>query len=201
MNDAIKSLPRVYLAGPEVFMPEAVAIGAHKCALAEQYGFQGVFPLDNALDLDGLDKHEQAARIWSANEDLMRGCDGLIANLTPFRGVSMDSGTAFEVGFMRALGRPVIGYTTVEDYYASRSRLYRQSEHVLAFDGDCPDYEVEDFALAENLMISCAISSYGFDVAIDTTDGASLANMRAFEDCLKSFRSWFAGLRGSHQHG
>ena len=30
-----------------------------------------------------------------ANEDLMRSCDALIANLTPFRGVSMDAGTAF----------------------------------------------------------------------------------------------------------
>ena len=41
----------------------------------------------------------------------MRSCDAAVANLTPFRGVSADAGTAFEVGFMRALGRPVLGYT------------------------------------------------------------------------------------------
>ena len=54
----------------------------------------------------------------------MRTCDLLIANLTPFRGVSTDAGTAFEVGFMRALGRPVLGYTnTIADYRERTERI------------------------------------------------------------------------------
>ena len=59
----------------------------------------------------------------------MRSCDLLIANLTPFRGVSMDSGTAFEVGFMRALGRPVLGYTTATDTIGSARRPIGSATH------------------------------------------------------------------------
>jgi nucleoside 2-deoxyribosyltransferase len=86
-----------------------------------------VFPLDASLDLAGLAKAEQARRISAANEGLMRSCDLLIANLTPFRGVSMDAGTAFEVGFMRALGRPVLGCTNVAADYRQRAEAYRRA--------------------------------------------------------------------------
>ena len=116
---------RVYLAGPEVFLPDARAIGAQKCRLAAEAGLEGAFPLDAQLNLDRLPPSEQARRISVANEGLMRSCDALIANLTPFRGVSADSGTAFEVGFMRALGRPVFGYTNVIANYTARSAAFR----------------------------------------------------------------------------
>src|SRR5215469_7956330 len=33
--------PRIYLAGPEVFLPEARAIGAAKCRLAAEAGLEG----------------------------------------------------------------------------------------------------------------------------------------------------------------
>ena len=52
----------------------------------------------------------------------MHSCDALVANLTPFRGVSADAGTAFEVGFMRALGRPVLGYTYTGLAYVERPK-------------------------------------------------------------------------------
>ena len=86
----------------------------------------------------------------------MRSCDALIANLTPFRGVSMDSGTAFEVGFMQALGRPLAGYTNVTPDYAERARAFR-ARGPATMDGDRADLEIEDFGLAENLMIEVAI--------------------------------------------
>src|SRR3990170_3348682 len=98
-------------------------VTAQLCAEA---GFDGAFPLDPQLDLDRLTKREKARRISLANEGLMRSCDLLIANLTPFRGASMDSGTAFEVGFMRALGRPVFGYTNVVADYRERAEHYRR---------------------------------------------------------------------------
>ena len=99
---------RVYLAGPEVFLPEPMEAGRRKCAVAERHGVVGLYPLDAALDLRGLGKHLQAARISEANEGLMRQADAVIANLTPFRGISVDSGTAFEVGFMRAKASSLI---------------------------------------------------------------------------------------------
>jgi nucleoside 2-deoxyribosyltransferase len=151
---------RIYLAGPEVFLPDATAFGRRKVEICAAHGLEGVFPLDNQFDLDGLDRREQARRISLANEEAMRSSDAAIANLTPFRGVSMDAGTAFEVGFMRALGRPVFGYTTTAADYAARAHVYRNNGP-LAFDYDAPGHEVEDFGLAENLMIPIAIAETG----------------------------------------
>ena len=66
--------PRIYLAGPEVFLPEARAIGVEKCRLAAEAGFEGAFPLDAQLDLARLPPAEQARRI-SAGE---RGSHALV---------------------------------------------------------------------------------------------------------------------------
>ena len=47
-------LLRVYLAGPDVFLPNAAEIGRRKREICAQYGFEGVFPLDNELNLDHI---------------------------------------------------------------------------------------------------------------------------------------------------
>lgn len=178
--EARDSRPRIYLAGPEVFLPNAREVGAEKHRVATEAGFEGVFPLDNALDLAGLGKVDQARRISLANEDLMRSCAALVANLTPFRGVSMDAGTAFEVGFMRALGRPVAGYTNARDDYRDRSHTFRggTAHH---FDADRPHIEIEDFGLAENLMIEIAIAESGCTVVRShVAAGTEMTDLTAF---------------------
>jgi nucleoside 2-deoxyribosyltransferase len=178
--------PRIYLAGPEVFLPDAQAVGARKAALCTQHGLDGVFPLDAGLDLAGLAKPEQARAISAANEGLMRSCAGLIANLTPFRGVSMDAGTAFEVGFMRALQRPVLGYTNVAADYRARCEAYRRSVPQLALlDADHPEADIEDFEGAENLMIEAAIlASGGAVVRTAVPAGQEMRDLAGFEACL-----------------
>lgn len=176
--------PRIYLAGPEVFWPEALQLGGRKRDLAAAAGFEGVFPLDQTLELGGLTRHEQARRISLANEALMRTCDLLIANLTPFRGASMDAGTAFEIGFMRALGRPVVGYTNAAPDYSERAALYR-SRGIPAGDCDGPSVEIEDFDLAENLMIAIAIEEAGGSVVRNTVAlGTEMTDLQGFERCL-----------------
>jgi nucleoside 2-deoxyribosyltransferase len=176
--------PRIYLAGPEVFLPEARAVGAEKCRLAAQAGLEGAFPLDAQLDLARLPPAEQARRISQANEGLMRSCDAIIANLTPFRGVSMDAGTAFEVGFMQALGRPLAGYTNVTHHYSARAQAFR-ARGPASMDSDRPDLEIEDFGLAENLMIEVAIASSGGRVVRrDVAPGTELTDLAAFAQCL-----------------
>ena len=176
--------PRLYLAGPEVFLPDATAMGQAKQALCRRFGFEGVFPLDASLDLTGLPKREQARRIAQANEAAMLSCAALIANLTPFRGASMDAGTAFEVGFMRALGRPVLGYTNVVADYRRRAEAYRRT-HVSAPDTDAPDVAIEDFDLAENLMIEVAILASGGEVIRrGVPAGREMRDLAGFEACL-----------------
>ena len=176
--------PRIYLAGPEVFLPDARAVGSEKCRLAAQAGLEGAFPLDAELTVEGMDPGEQARCISAANEALMRSCAALIANLTPFRGASADAGTAFEVGFMRALGRPVSGYTNVAPDYAERARIFR-SRGPSAHDGDRSDVAIEDFGLSENLMLEAAIRDCGCRlVRRSVPAGAELTDLSAFADCL-----------------
>lgn len=191
---------RIYLAGPEVFLPDPIEAGRRKCELALRYGFIGLYPLDAALTLDGLSKAEQARRISAANEDLMRQADVLIANLTPFRGVSMDSGTAFEVGFMRALGRPVLGYTNVMPDYATRAAAFRQ-RGFSTDDGDRPDLQVEDFDAAENLMITCAIEASGATVVRQAVaPGLEIEHLGGFELCLQQLQRQMLGTGATLLH-
>ena len=179
---------RIYLAGPEVFLPEAIAFGREKGRLAADAGFEGVFPLDQTLDLAGLTRREQARSISLANEALMRTCDLLIANLTPFRGASMDAGTAFEVGFMRALGRPVLGYTNTASDYSVRATALR-ARGITAGDCDGPAIEIEEFGLAENLMIAIAIEeSGGTVVRSSVAAGREMTALQGFQQCLDQAR-------------
>jgi nucleoside 2-deoxyribosyltransferase len=183
---------RVYLAGPEVFLPDAIEVGRAKLAMAREAGFEGLFPLDQQLGLDGLPRLEQARRISLANEALMRSADLLIANLTPFRGVSMDAGTAFEVGFMRALGRPVLGYTNVPGDYRGRAEAFR-ARGIPTGDSDAIGFEIEDFGMVENLMIAVAIVESGGSVIEGLAPaGAEMADLDAFARCLDEARRLFA---------
>lgn len=174
---------RIYLAGPEVFHPDALAIGRAKIEVAAAAGFEGLFPLDTQLPLNGLPATEQARRISLANEALMRSCDLLIANLTPFRGVSMDAGTAYEIGYMRALGRPVLGYSNVAGDYRRRAEAFRKRGIP---DGDCdrPDCEIEDFGMSENLMIAVAILESGGSI-VDRDLGSDMRDLAAFRMSLE----------------
>ena len=189
--------PRIYLAGPDVFLPNAGAHGQVKALLCAAAGFDGAFPLDQSLDLDRLPSFEQARQISLANEALMRSCDLLIANLTPFRGASMDCGTAFEVGFMRALGRPVLGYSNCTDDYAVRAARSR-AHGFSAGDCDGPAIEIENFGLAENLMIEIAIRESGSRVMRTAVpEGDEMTDLDGFKACLSEARRLFPGGNGS----
>jgi hypothetical protein len=57
----------------------------------------------------------------------------------------MDSVAAFVVGFMHALGQPVLGYTNVTADYRERAEIYRRAPPT-SLDAGCPDAEIVDFA-------------------------------------------------------
>jgi nucleoside 2-deoxyribosyltransferase len=114
-------LPRAYLAGPDVFLPAPLKFAQRKKDLCSRYGIEGVFPLDAVVDLDGAAPSEAALRISRANEGLIRTCQLVIAHITPFRGPSADVGTAYEIGFARALGLAIFAYSNVSKDFASRT--------------------------------------------------------------------------------
>ena len=189
----LKQRPRIYLAGPEVFLPDAHTIGEEKARLAADAGFEGLFPLDQSLSLAGLSPAEKAARIYGADRDMMLACDLCIANLTPFRGVSMDSGTAFEVGFMRALRKPIFAYTNTSSEYRVRAERFR-ARGIPAGEFDRPDLMIEDFGLAENLMIEMAIvESGGAVVRSAVKPGKEAVDLAGFRTCLDQARRLLLG--------
>ncbi|MCW8914582.1 MAG: nucleoside 2-deoxyribosyltransferase [Magnetovibrio sp.] len=153
---------KVYLAGPDVFFPDAKAHGERLKATCVQYGLEGVFPLDANLDLIGLSKSDAANAIYKANVALIDGCDALIANMTPFRGVNMDTGTAFEMGYAKAQGKVVVGYSENPALYLDRvkSGFSTQVDEAGELrDGD--GLVVEDFGLTDNLMMVCGAEFVG----------------------------------------
>ena len=96
---------RVYLAGPDVFLPDAVAIGRRKKELCAHYGFEGLYPFDNEISGDHLGTRVDLL-IYRANVAMIHEADFGIFNLTPFRGSSADVGTVFELGMFAALAKP-----------------------------------------------------------------------------------------------
>jgi len=141
---------RVYLAGPEVFLADREAIAAAKKAICAEHGLIGVFPTDPAPPAPQADADWM--RIYLGNEAHIHGCDALIANLTPFRGASADLGTAYELGFMRALGRPVRGYSNAPGNFTTRSLAALRGAVGRRANGaweDADGMEVEDFGLTD----------------------------------------------------
>ncbi|RKD52667.1 nucleoside 2-deoxyribosyltransferase [Rhizobium sp. WW_1] len=115
---------RAYLAGPEVFLPNAREILDRKIALARHYGFTPVSPGDLAVP-ETETRGQRGLAISAINEKLMTSADLIIANLTPFRGVAADVGTAFELGFMCARGCPAFAFSNCTDNHFERvSKLY-----------------------------------------------------------------------------
>ena len=180
---------RIYLAGPEVFLPNAAAVLKAKQELSAAYGFVGVSPLDNEIGASMLPKQEIAHRISAANEDAMRSCQLLIANLTPFRGPSADVGTAYELGFGRALGLPVFGYTNVAGTLLERTRQELGNQVKPRGGGEFEDsfgLAIEDFDVADNLMLVGAILSCGTELVVSPTPPERrFTDLSGFEECLR----------------
>ena len=184
---------RVYLAGPDVFLPDPLARAAALKAVCARHGLVGVSPLDGLVggDPEAWGELSEAFRIARRNEAHIAGCDALIANLTPFRGPSADAGTVFELGFMRALERPVFGWSNSAADFVARSRAFCGAE---ARDGE--GLLLEDFAgLADNLMIDGAIAaSGGVLVRLDVAQAEAWRELGAFEACVEAAARYFDNI-------
>ncbi|HYF08435.1 MAG TPA: nucleoside 2-deoxyribosyltransferase [Acetobacteraceae bacterium] len=186
---------RVYLAGPEVFLRDAAAIGAAKRAICARHGLAGVFPTDPHPDLAGAPPG--AAHLYRQNEAHLHGCDALIANLTPFRGPSADAGTVFELGLMRGLGRTCFGYAAVAGDFAARTLAFLGPRVRRRGDGAWEDEEgmaVEEFGLADNLMIEEGIRASGGMLLLGPP--APWRDLALFERCVERAAAVLRGRSG-----
>lgn len=141
---------KLYLAGPDVFLPDAFEQGERLKALCAEFGVQGLYPLDHSVPEGIVEPVEQARWIYQANLELIRQADVVLANLNPFRGAEPDSGTAFELGYAAALGKPLFGY--IDEGGSCTERLPCE------WKGDQPGRDrdgnqIEGFGLPLNLML------------------------------------------------
>jgi nucleoside 2-deoxyribosyltransferase len=116
-------------------------------------------PHDECFGTDGQDAPDQrppdAATIYNGNITRITQADAVVADISAFRGPHMDPGTAMEIGFAAALGKPVFAYTS------SPGPLIRRISCEKTDTGwrDAQGNLVEDFGLPDNLMIASTLAA------------------------------------------
>jgi len=150
---------KIYLAGPDVFLPDAIEIGRRKAAICARHGLRGLYPLDNAVDLSAADA---SLAIFKGNEAMMDAADAIIANLTPFRGPSADAGTVYELGYMAGRGKFCLAYSNDPAIYVERVKRISDvtqsaAGHLIDNDG----LTVEDFGPARQSQMIHTLDLHG----------------------------------------
>jgi nucleoside 2-deoxyribosyltransferase len=115
-------------------------------------------------------------------------CDGIIANMTPFRGPSMDAGTAYEMGVAAALNKVVIAYSSDRTPYTEKcvAAGAKRGE-----DGSLRDAEgmaVEDFlgeVLVDNLMLAHGVDNVDNKIC-ETPEEAIIMAVKVWNEKVNS---------------
>ena len=178
-----------YLAGPDVFLPNAHDHARRKVAICARHGIAGRAPLNDAVgdlaapDLAARPQADAWISIFRKDVAMMEACDVIIANLTPFRGPSADAGTLIEVGWFLGRGKAVFGYSNSARPFAERSRL-----QTAALPDPVPGLTVEGFGLPDNLMIPGALLDGGGHPLVMPEDGRDHAfdALDVFERCVEA---------------
>lgn len=179
------SKPKIYLAGPDVFFYKPLEHAVELKRICDRYGLEGMFPMDNVLPSTLLNSGREAGMwIYRADVAMMDKADACIANMTPFRGPSMDSGTCFEMGYITAHKKPLFGYTTDGRPYEEKVVDW-QDGHEIREDYetgtkmDKNGHSVEGFGMHDNLMMVGGVTdSTGFVYS-------------SFEDAVKAAAEYF----------
>lgn len=181
---------KVYLAGPDVFFPDALEFMAKKAEMAARYGLQALNPGDNILEFKTT-AEQLGFAINAADEALMDEADAIIANLTPFRGTSADVGTAYELGYMAAQGKPLYGYTNDARVFSDRIDLWNAEAGAMHVPDEAK-FRTENFSFADNLMLVGGIIRRGGELVIeDVAPAERFTSLVGFEKCLKLLAARF----------
>jgi nucleoside 2-deoxyribosyltransferase len=176
-------MTKVYLAGPDVFLPDALEIGRQKVDICRRHGLEGLYPLDNTVDLAAIGA---SLAIFGGNEAMMDAADAIIANLTPFRGAGADPGTVYELGYMAGREKLCLGYSNDPSAYAERVRHFTE---VTSRDGrlvDADGLTVEDFGLSDNLMMIHSLDRHGCALVTPQQRPDEVwHDLTAFETCAR----------------
>ena len=140
---------KLYLAGPDVFRPDAAAWAGRVRELCRAARHEALIPHDDDIPAT-------AAAIYRSNLQRIAAADAVLANLNPFRGAEPDSGTCVEIGYALALGKLVIGYA--DDLRPLRERLRASGPDADGHYRDAAGHFVEDFGLPLNLMLAVPLT-------------------------------------------
>ena len=174
---------KIYLAGPDVFLPNAIELGRRKVELCARYSLVGLYPLDNKVDPGAADASMQ---IFRGNKAMMSEADAIIANLTPFRGPGADAGTVYELGHMAGRGKLCLGYSNDPSTYAERVRHFTEVAKAGNRLVDADGLTVEDFGLVDNLMMIHALDQYGHALVTPRARPVDVwHDLTAFETCVQ----------------
>jgi len=155
-------MKKIYIAGFDVFKPNSKEIGKKYKNICEKYDFIGLYPLDNEIDIN-WNKDVAREFIFKKNIELIEMCDIVIANGNPFRGDELDSGTAFEIGYAKALKKEVIIYMDDTSDYIEKVEFKDNEDSQY----DKSGMSIENLGFPLNLMFSdCSIVRGGFLEAI-----------------------------------
>lgn len=199
--------PVVYLAGPDVFYPDALEIAGEKKKILANYGMVGRFPLDTELDPAAFsDEKDFALAIARGNEGLMREADLILANIEPWRGPEADDGTSYEIGFMAALGKSIVLYTNDTRPFSERIRkdIYGgETYQDGAFErGRRDDMMVEHFdGFADNLMLINAATTSAEKALGTRPDPASIVHSDFVEAIIFARQLWDSSNQRTAQSG
>ena len=163
---------KIYLAGPDVFFKDSKEKGKWLKEKCKEYGHEGLYPLDN--EIKGETKSIISAEINKANVKMIDECDIVLANLMQWRGSEPDSGTVWECGYARGIGKDVFGYNTYGEL----------KDHVK------PDeYDIEDFGNPVNLMLAenMIIVQSNFETALKRINEIPVLKRMPMEIDVKGF--------------
>jgi len=149
---------KIYLAGFDVFYPNAIEVLDQKKKLCQDYGFIGLAPLDNKVDFT-QSKEMIRKVIYEANIELIKDSDILAVNLNVFRHGEPDAGTVFEIGYGVALGKEVYAYVDSSETMLEKTRM--NDANCLCKEGVWQDGNglmIEDFDGMFNLMITESVT-------------------------------------------
>ncbi|MGO9672961.1 MAG: nucleoside 2-deoxyribosyltransferase [Methylocella sp.] len=188
MNERAK----IYLAGPEAFLADAIDVGRRKKELCAEYGFDGLFPFDNEAPPA---EPNRDLSIYRANVAMIQQADCGIFNLTPFRGPHADVGTVFELGLLTGFGKPAFGYSNEDEDLLDRMRRDGQAAFNEASQQwlDASGMAIEHFGNADNLMLDACLVEQGHPLVRHRASAANrFADLYGFIRCLELARQHFA---------
>ena len=173
--------PIAYLAGPDVFLPNAPEHARRKAEICARHGLHARPPLNEDIaTLAAMSERDAWRAIYQKDLEMMEASDLAIVNLTPFRGASADAGTLVELGWFLGRNRPVFAYSNSAETFTARSATILE-----AVPDPIAGLTVGGFGLPDNLMIAGAVEQTGgYPILLPEQGSLPFDSLEMFERCV-----------------